>query len=174
MKRAVPWCHLMSEKAWLNTRGRMQFTIANVILPFVSCSKTIKVEEPQNGRPNQSVHPSPLSSPNLTPHRGELEHLTAREPVNQITSGEIEIILSPAVKPTSQWAIIRAAAAVAPLWFLAQLCFNASLLLTSVSSNTILSSSSSLFTFCMSVMFLGETFNRNKLMAVLLTVLGVL
>ena len=43
------------------------------------------------------------------------------------------------------------AAQVAPLWYVAQLAFNASLHLTSVTSNTILSSTSALFTFLFAV-----------------------
>lgn len=80
--------------------------------------------------------------------------------------------LSQEAQSASRWPIIKAAAAVAPLWFLAQLCFNASLLLTSVTSNTILSSASSLFTFFLSVVLLGESFALTKLVAVLLTVIG--
>ncbi|KAI8476924.1 MAG: hypothetical protein J3K34DRAFT_516184 [Monoraphidium minutum] len=53
-------------------------------------------------------------------------------------------------------ALIRAAAAVAPTWFLAQLSFAWSLALTSVTSNTILSSSSCLFAFLASIALLGE------------------
>jgi uncharacterized membrane protein len=62
---------------------------------------------------------------------------------------------------------------VAPLWFLAQLCFNMSLSMTSVTSNTILSSPASLFTFFLSVLVIGEKFTMPKLIAVLLTVAGV-
>jgi hypothetical protein len=40
--------------------------------------------------------------------------------------------------------------------FLAQLCFNHSLLLTSVTSNSILSTSSSIFTFALSVWLVNE------------------
>ncbi|KAI3712732.1 hypothetical protein L1987_71297 [Smallanthus sonchifolius] len=47
---------------------------------------------------------------------------------------------------------------ICPFWFLAQLSFNLSLKYTTVTSNTILSSSSSLFTFLVSLVFLGEKF----------------
>jgi solute carrier family 35 protein F5 len=59
--------------------------------------------------------------------------------------------------------LFRAACIVAPLWFLAQLTFNASLKLTTVTSNTILSSASALFTFFFSVVFLAEKFTLFKL-----------
>ena len=76
------------------------------------------------------------------------------------------------LQPAPRWTVLKAAAAVAPLWFLAQLCFNVSLKMTSVTSNTILSSPASLFTFFMSVLVLGEKFSVAKLVAVLLTVAG--
>ena len=51
-----------------------------------------------------------------------------------------------------------AAFIISPLWFAAQLCFNYSLLYTSVTSNSILSTSSSVFTFGLSVYFVGERY----------------
>lgn len=75
---------------------------------------------------------------------------------------------------THTWTIVKAAGAVAPAWFLAQLCFNTSLHMTSVTSNTILSSPSSLFTYFMSVLVLQEKFTYNKLAGVMVTVVGVL
>lgn len=71
------------------------------------------------------------------------------------------------------WKIIRAASSVAPFWFLAQLCFNTALHLTSVTSNTILSSPSSLFTYFLSVVILHEKFTYGKLTGVGLTVVGM-
>jgi solute carrier family 35 protein F5 len=59
-----------------------------------------------------------------------------------------------------------------PLWFLAQWSFNASLALTSVTSNTILSSTSSLFTFFLSILLLGEVFSSSKLLAIMACIVG--
>eukprot|EP00892_Ulva_mutabilis_P006361 jgi/Ulvmu1/4097/UM019_0076.1 len=70
------------------------------------------------------------------------------------------------------WTIMKAASAVAPVWFMAQLCFNTSLHMTSVTSNTILSSPSSLFTYFLSILVLHEKFTYSKLGGVLLTVAG--
>mmetsp|Transcript_12133 Transcript_12133/g.31079 ORF Transcript_12133/g.31079 Transcript_12133/m.31079 type:complete len:369 (+) Transcript_12133:191-1297(+) len=67
---------------------------------------------------------------------------------------------------------LRTALVVAPLWFMAQLTFNLSLSLTSVSSNTVLSSAASMFTFLGSVAFLGETYTSRKLLCVLLCMAG--
>jgi len=68
--------------------------------------------------------------------------------------------------------LLRAALIIAPLWYLAQLTFNTSLELTSVTSNTILSSTSVLFTFIFSVVFLGEAFTLKKLAYLLLLIVG--
>lgn len=56
-----------------------------------------------------------------------------------------------------------AAAWAVPLWFLAQYTFTTSLVYTSVTSNTILSTASGLFTYGLSVTFLEEVFTWNKL-----------
>ncbi|CAN0897898.1 Solute carrier family 35 member F5 [Linum grandiflorum] len=61
---------------------------------------------------------------------------------------------------------------ICPFWFLAQLTFNLSLKYTTVTSNTILSSSSSLFTFLVSLAFLGERFTWVKFVSVLLCMAG--
>ncbi|KAK9726517.1 hypothetical protein RND81_05G220900 [Saponaria officinalis] len=61
---------------------------------------------------------------------------------------------------------------ICPFWFLAQLTFNLSLKYTTVTSNTILSTSSSLFTFLLALAFLGEMFTWLKLIGVLLCMGG--
>lgn len=63
---------------------------------------------------------------------------------------------------------------ISPFWFLAQLTFNLSLRYTTVTSNTILSSTSSLFTFLVALVFLGETFTWLKLISVLLCMGGTI
>lgn len=69
-------------------------------------------------------------------------------------------------------ATVRAAFLIAPLWFLAQLAFNQSLALTSVTSNSILSTSSALFTFGLSVWLVGERYSRERLAAVVCYMIG--
>ncbi len=61
---------------------------------------------------------------------------------------------------------------MAPLWFAAQLCFNYSLAATTVTSNTILASTSSLFTYALSCVLLREAFTAYKLTAILLCITG--
>ncbi|KDP26397.1 hypothetical protein JCGZ_17555 [Jatropha curcas] len=63
---------------------------------------------------------------------------------------------------------------ICPFWFFAQLTFNLSLKYTTVTSNTILSTASSLFTFLVSLAFLGETFTWVKLLSVLLCMAGTI
>lgn len=63
---------------------------------------------------------------------------------------------------------------ICPFWFLAQLTFNLSLKYTTVTSNTVLSSASSLFTFLVSLAFLGEKFTYIKLFSVLLCMGGTI
>ncbi|CAH1419836.1 unnamed protein product [Lactuca virosa] len=76
-----------------------------------------------------------------------------------------------------RWTRIRIAKVsllICPFWFLAQLSFNLSLKYTTVTSNTILSSASSLFTFLVSLVFLGEKFTWIKLLSVLLCMGGTI
>ncbi|KAJ8749534.1 hypothetical protein K2173_025729 [Erythroxylum novogranatense] len=63
---------------------------------------------------------------------------------------------------------------ICPFWFLAQLTFNLSLKYTTVTSNTILSTTSSLFTFLVSLACLGENFTWVKLSSVLLCMAGTI
>jgi solute carrier family 35 protein F5 len=60
-----------------------------------------------------------------------------------------------------------------PVWFLANYMQNASLVSTSVSSSTILSSTSGLFTLILGTLLRVERFNLVKLLAVLFTLIGV-
>ncbi|RZC94093.1 hypothetical protein C5167_016787 [Papaver somniferum] len=59
-----------------------------------------------------------------------------------------------------------------PFWFLAYLTFNLSLKYTTVTSITILSNTSSLFAFLLSLCFLGEKFTWIKLISILLCMGG--
>ncbi|KAL9235661.1 hypothetical protein vseg_010403 [Gypsophila vaccaria] len=68
--------------------------------------------------------------------------------------------------------VAKASLVICPFWFMAQLTFNLSLKYTTVTSNTILSTSSSLFTFLLSLATLGEKFTLLKLIGVLLCMGG--
>ncbi|GMF10916.1 unnamed protein product [Phytophthora lilii] len=65
-----------------------------------------------------------------------------------------------------------AAAIVAPLWFIANFTYNESLNLTSVTSSTILSATSSVFTLILAVWILKERFTWMKALGVLLCMAG--
>ncbi|KAL6050504.1 Solute carrier family 35 member F5, variant 2 [Balamuthia mandrillaris] len=77
------------------------------------------------------------------------------------------------VAPFSSRELAKIALVFCLVWFIANYSYNASLTLTSVSSNTVLSSTSSLGTLILSVMFRVDTFSLPKLLAVLLTLGGV-
>ncbi|KAI3854589.1 hypothetical protein MKX03_005185 [Papaver bracteatum] len=74
-----------------------------------------------------------------------------------------------------RWNRIRTAKVsllLCPFWFLAYLTFNLSLKYTTVTSITILSNTSSLFAFLLSLCFLGEKFTWIKLISILLCMGG--
>ncbi|KAH6767709.1 EamA-like transporter family [Perilla frutescens var. hirtella] len=74
----------------------------------------------------------------------------------------------------TRWRVAKVSLLICPIWFLAQLTFNFSLKYTTVTSNTILSSASSLFTFLVALVFLGENFTWLKLISVLLCMGGTI
>jgi solute carrier family 35 protein F5 len=67
---------------------------------------------------------------------------------------------------------IRAGVIVAPLWFFANFTYNESLNMTSVTSSTILSATSSIFTLIFGVWILKERFSWLKLLGVALCMAG--
>ncbi len=68
--------------------------------------------------------------------------------------------------------ILKISATISPLWFVANYTYNQSLNMTSVTSSTIVSSTSTVFTFLLSVYALGEPFVWMKLGGVVLCMLG--
>ena len=82
------------------------------------------------------------------------------------------VLESSSSKKAVQKECIIAAVQCGSLWFIAQLLFNLSLSWTSVTSNTILSSSSSLFTFALSMLFLKEGYSASKLLSIFLCIGG--
>lgn len=69
---------------------------------------------------------------------------------------------------------VMVAMQIAPIWFLANWSYNASLAYTSITSSTVLASTGSVFTFIFAVWTGDETFNSYKLAGVLLGVTGCL
>mmetsp|Transcript_2965 Transcript_2965/g.10510 ORF Transcript_2965/g.10510 Transcript_2965/m.10510 type:complete len:363 (-) Transcript_2965:620-1708(-) len=69
--------------------------------------------------------------------------------------------------------IAKAALKISPLWFVAEWTFNASLMSTSIGSNTILSSSSNMFTFLLAVLLIGEAFTVTKLASISTVIVGI-
>ncbi|KAJ0053322.1 hypothetical protein Pint_01567 [Pistacia integerrima] len=127
------------------------------------------------------------SYPSVTVEEGEIsQHGRDIDSRSEFVSRELERTL-PVVKvdghpdkgldAKGRWTRTRVAKVsllICPFWFLAQLTFNLSLKYTTVTSNTILSSASSLFTFLVSLAFLGEKFTWVKLISVLLCMAGTI
>ena len=82
------------------------------------------------------------------------------------------LALDEATYLASWMAAIQLGLQVAPLWFAAQLTFNVSLSETTVTSNTILASTSSLFTYGLSCLLLLEAFVISKLLFIALAIGG--
>ncbi|KEG12183.1 solute carrier family 35, member F5 [Trypanosoma grayi] len=76
------------------------------------------------------------------------------------------------LKPYSKLKIFKCACAFCPLWFAANYLFNLSLSRTSIASNTVLSSTSSIWTLLLSFLLLGQRITVIKLGAVVLCVGG--
>merc|ERR1719215_1538503 len=68
--------------------------------------------------------------------------------------------------------VVRASATVGLLWLSSQIIFNLSLLHTSVATNTVLSSTTSVFTFIFSLLILQDPFRRRSFVAAMLSCLG--
>ncbi|KAG8389094.1 hypothetical protein BUALT_Bualt02G0193500 [Buddleja alternifolia] len=92
-------------------------------------------------------------------------------------NGVTEDVIDTGLDAKGRWTRVRVAKVsllICPIWFLAQLTFNLSLKYTTVTSNTVLSTTSSLFTFLVALVFLGEKFTWLKLSSVLLCMGGTI
>lgn len=67
---------------------------------------------------------------------------------------------------------LRIAMKIAPIWFISNFTYNASLRYTSITSSTVLASTGSLFTFMFAIASKDEKFTLVKLLGVLLGVMG--
>lgn len=109
----------------------------------------------------------------------EVEQNEITRHVEEVLSGEVNICENDKVglDEKGRWTrtrIAKVSLLICPFWFLAQLTFNLSLKYTTVTSNTILSSASTLYTFLLSLIFLGEQFTWVKLIGVLLCMGGTI
>ncbi|GMI66385.1 hypothetical protein like AT3G07080 [Hibiscus trionum] len=108
--------------------------------------------------------------PNGFPFENDSDEHTTTLP----SQGEVVNIGLDAKGRWTRTRVAKVSLLICPFWFLAQLTFNLSLKYTTVTSNTILSSASSLFTFLVSLAFLGEKFTWIKLLSVLLCMAGTI
>ncbi|KAK7255938.1 hypothetical protein RIF29_29367 [Crotalaria pallida] len=115
----------------------------------------------------------------VSERRNDGSALLPSETVVEALSGQVNLIgnVDNQLDEKGRWTRYRVAKVsllICPFWFFAQLTFNLSLKYTTVTSNTILSSASSLFTFLVSLAFLGEKFTLLKLFSVLLCMGGTI
>jgi solute carrier family 35 protein F5 len=89
------------------------------------------------------------------------------------TSHKLTTVTPDALPMLSPWQVFKIAIKFCPLWTAGNWSFNAALSLTSVSSNTILSSTSGMWTFLLGMLLLKDKFSWKKLCAVLVTFGGV-
>ncbi|KAH0634899.1 hypothetical protein KY284_037685 [Solanum tuberosum] len=109
----------------------------------------------------------------LLDDNAETSKLVVADGCEQIIDQNVDMGLD-AKRRWTRSRVAKVSLLICPFWFLAQLTFNLSLKYTTVTSNTILSSSSSLFTFLVSLVFLGEVFTWVKLFSVLLCMGGTI
>ena len=69
--------------------------------------------------------------------------------------------------------IFYASLTITPLWFIANFFYNLSLLETSVSSSTMISGMSCIFTYCLAYYWKREKFSWAKVVSIILTLLGM-
>ncbi|KAL0435492.1 UNVERIFIED_CONTAM: putative vacuolar membrane protein [Sesamum radiatum] len=123
-----------------------------------------------------AAQPKGLKSDVIVLKENDIDHHKEGEAMSE-QHGVPEYVGSRGLDAKGRWTRRRTAKVsllICPFWFLAQLTFNLSLKYTSVTSNTILSSSSSLFTFLVALVFLGEKFTWLKLISVLLCMGGTI
>jgi solute carrier family 35, member F5 len=107
------------------------------------------------------------------------ERLDANQQLNtslQSEEGNEFEVLSESLEslPWTEGDHLRTALCIAPVWFVANWTYNASLVYTSVTSSTVLASTGSLFTFLFAVLTHDEDFRAIKLLGVILGVVGSL
>ncbi|AAZ12914.1 hypothetical protein, conserved [Trypanosoma brucei brucei TREU927] len=76
------------------------------------------------------------------------------------------------IRPYSKFRVFKCAAFFCPIWFLANSLFNASLAATSVSSVTVLSNTSAIWTFLLSLIFFNQKATWPCLLAMTMTIIG--
>lgn len=132
-----------------------------------------------NGAGNEASESLFLEEVDVSHERNNVSELVPVDTVVGVSVGQVNVIGSAdnQLDEKGRWSRCRVAKVsllICPFWFLAQLTFNLSLKYTTVTSNTILSSASSLFTFLVSLAFLGERFTWLKLCSVLLCMGGTI
>lgn len=123
--------------------------------------QVILLEDNEAGSPNDGLIPVVVAQQENVIHQDDIVKNTCRKGLD-------------AKGRWTRGRVAKVSLLICPFWFLAQLTFNLSLKYTTVTSNTILSSASSLFTFLVALAFLGEKFAWVKLISVLLCMGGTI
>ncbi|XP_027350418.1 thiamine-repressible mitochondrial transport protein THI74 [Abrus precatorius] len=132
-----------------------------------------------NDAGNETRESSVLEEVGVSQQRSYGSELLPEDRVMRVLGDQINVVenVDNQLDEKGRWSRCRVAKVsllICPFWFLAQLTFNLSLKYTTVTSNTILSSASSLFTFLVSLAFLGERFTWLKLFSVFLCMGGTI
>mmetsp|Transcript_1461 Transcript_1461/g.3263 ORF Transcript_1461/g.3263 Transcript_1461/m.3263 type:complete len:409 (-) Transcript_1461:53-1279(-) len=123
-------------------------------------------------------YPPPSQQANEAPPPGQYAKVTMRSSENFASFASLASLYQPVTTMLPAAEVAKLAASFVPFWFAANWTFNASLCIkcgtgTSVASNTIVSSTSSLFTLILSILFLKEAPTLLKFACVLLSFGGV-
>ena len=116
--------------------------------------------------------------PLLQNHSSSVAGATATDAPAPVAAGSINSAQPPAPAGAgmggvmTRWATAKAALRISPFWFMAQWTFNLSLSMTSITSNTIISSTAAVWTLAFAALFAGEQFRWSKLFGTLCCVGG--
>jgi solute carrier family 35 protein F5 len=101
---------------------------------------------------------------------GSYENLSTEDMDGDVGGTELENTNLPVMEEDPKWTLRDhqiAAAKIAPIWFISNVAYNASLRYTSITSSTVLVNTGSLFTFLFALMIRDENFSYWKLLGVL-------
>jgi solute carrier family 35 protein F5 len=105
----------------------------------------------------------------------DYESISPSSPTSSQGTGHVHTQVVQVQVGLAKWSTadhVRAAAKIAPIWFLANYSYNASLKYTSITSSTVLASTGSLFTFLFALLLRDEHFSVWKLLGVSLGITG--
>ena len=144
-------------------------------IPFVQDTSSHEDEESE-GEEQQQRQQQENSAGELPtePYRDNEEQEIIENDATETLTRNAAPLETPPDEPWTNAQHMKAAMKIAPVWFIANWTYNASLAYTSITSSTVLASTGSLFTFLFAVVCRDEKFSCWKLLGVLLGVTGSL